>query len=102
VLVWLSVARAVVSGAAPRRGVGGGRSRAVGSRRGAPTCCVKLVLLSLSNLVGEMSIINISDITVLDNPARFEDPYRFKITFECNPSHSLLSNTGIISLTRLS
>ncbi|CEQ41779.1 SPOSA6832_03533, partial [Sporobolomyces salmonicolor] len=30
-----------------------------------------------------MSIINISDITVLNNPARFTDPYVFKITFEC-------------------
>ncbi|GAA5824752.1 hypothetical protein JCM10212_003140 [Sporobolomyces blumeae] len=30
-----------------------------------------------------MSIINISDITVLNNPARFTDPYVFRITFEC-------------------
>ncbi|KAI5475712.1 hypothetical protein MNV49_001005 [Pseudohyphozyma bogoriensis] len=30
-----------------------------------------------------MSIINISDITVLENHAKFTDPYRFKITFEC-------------------
>ncbi|KAI9604815.1 hypothetical protein H4Q26_002785 [Puccinia striiformis f. sp. tritici PST-130] len=30
-----------------------------------------------------MSIINITDIVVLENPARFTDPYRFKITFEC-------------------
>ncbi|KAK4052280.1 Histone chaperone asf1 [Microbotryomycetes sp. JL221] len=30
-----------------------------------------------------MSIINISDVTVLNNPAKFEDPYVFKITFEC-------------------
>lgn len=30
-----------------------------------------------------MSIINITDIVVLENPAKFTDPYRFKITFEC-------------------
>ncbi|GAA5889668.1 hypothetical protein JCM16303_003050 [Sporobolomyces ruberrimus] len=30
-----------------------------------------------------MSIINISDITVLNNPASFTDAYVFKITFEC-------------------
>ncbi|KAM0747799.1 anti-silencing protein [Meredithblackwellia eburnea MCA 4105] len=30
-----------------------------------------------------MSIINISDITVLSNQAKFTDPYLFKITFEC-------------------
>ncbi|GAA6000673.1 hypothetical protein JCM5350_001973 [Sporobolomyces pararoseus] len=30
-----------------------------------------------------MSIINISDISVLNNPASFTDPYVFKITFEC-------------------
>ncbi|GAA6044272.1 hypothetical protein JCM8097_002102 [Rhodosporidiobolus ruineniae] len=30
-----------------------------------------------------MSIINISDVTVLNNPAPFTDPYVFKITFEC-------------------
>nr|CRX79156.1 hypothetical protein ls5930a1_00179 [Leucosporidium scottii] len=30
-----------------------------------------------------MSIINISDITVLANPAKFTDPYLFRITFEC-------------------
>ncbi|KNZ60944.1 histone chaperone ASF1 [Puccinia sorghi] len=30
-----------------------------------------------------MSIINITDIQVLENPAKFTDPYRFKITFEC-------------------
>jgi histone chaperone ASF1 len=30
-----------------------------------------------------MSIINITDITVLSTTARFADPYRFKITFEC-------------------
>ncbi|GAA5917053.1 ASF1 family histone chaperone [Sporobolomyces salmoneus] len=30
-----------------------------------------------------MSIINISDISVLNNPASFVDPYVFKITFEC-------------------
>lgn len=30
-----------------------------------------------------MSIINISDITVLSNPAKFTDPYVFRITFEC-------------------
>jgi histone chaperone ASF1 len=30
-----------------------------------------------------MSIVNISDISVLSNPARFHDPYVFKVTFEC-------------------
>ncbi|GAA6058142.1 hypothetical protein JCM3770_001946 [Rhodotorula araucariae] len=30
-----------------------------------------------------MSIINISDVTVLNNPGKFTDPYLFKITFEC-------------------
>jgi hypothetical protein len=30
-----------------------------------------------------MSIVNISDITVLSNPGRFNDPYVFKVTFEC-------------------
>ncbi|KAM0786091.1 hypothetical protein ACM66B_006902 [Microbotryomycetes sp. NB124-2] len=30
-----------------------------------------------------MSIINISDVTVLNNPAKFTDAYLFKITFEC-------------------
>jgi histone chaperone ASF1 len=30
-----------------------------------------------------MSIVNISDISVLANPARFHDPYVFKVTFEC-------------------
>ncbi|BGP19940.1 hypothetical protein JCM10213_003531 [Rhodosporidiobolus nylandii] len=30
-----------------------------------------------------MSIINISDVTVLNNPAPFTNPYVFKITFEC-------------------
>ncbi|BGP03303.1 Histone chaperone ASF1 [Rhodotorula toruloides] len=30
-----------------------------------------------------MSIINITDVTVLNNPAKFTDPYLFKITFEC-------------------
>lgn len=30
-----------------------------------------------------MSIINITDIVVLENPAKFTDPYRFKVTFEC-------------------
>ncbi|GAA5921270.1 hypothetical protein JCM6882_001356, partial [Rhodosporidiobolus microsporus] len=30
-----------------------------------------------------MSIINISDVTVLNNPTSFTNPYVFKITFEC-------------------
>ncbi|GAA5839064.1 hypothetical protein JCM11251_007867 [Rhodosporidiobolus azoricus] len=30
-----------------------------------------------------MSIINISDVTVLNNPTSFVNPYVFKITFEC-------------------
>ncbi|CAH7682813.1 ASF1 like histone chaperone-domain-containing protein [Phakopsora pachyrhizi] len=30
-----------------------------------------------------MSIVNITDIVVLNNPAKFVDPYKFKITFEC-------------------
>ncbi|KAG0145370.1 hypothetical protein CROQUDRAFT_658824 [Cronartium quercuum f. sp. fusiforme G11] len=30
-----------------------------------------------------MSIVNITDIAVLHNPAKFTDPYQFKITFEC-------------------
>ncbi|GAA5878313.1 hypothetical protein JCM8547_006231 [Rhodosporidiobolus lusitaniae] len=30
-----------------------------------------------------MSIVNISDVTVLNNPAPFTEPYSFKITFEC-------------------
>ena len=30
-----------------------------------------------------MSLVSISDITVLSNPARFADPYLFRITFEC-------------------
>ncbi|GJN93870.1 hypothetical protein Rhopal_006929-T1 [Rhodotorula paludigena] len=30
-----------------------------------------------------MSIINITDVTVLNNPGKFTDPYLFKITFEC-------------------
>ncbi|GAA5990918.1 hypothetical protein JCM11641_003501 [Rhodosporidiobolus odoratus] len=30
-----------------------------------------------------MSIINISDVTVLNNPAPFTNPYIFRITFEC-------------------
>jgi histone chaperone ASF1 len=30
-----------------------------------------------------MSVVNITDIGVLNNPGRFTDPYVFKITFEC-------------------
>lgn len=30
-----------------------------------------------------MSIVNITDVTVKQNPAKFEEPYVFKITFEC-------------------
>ncbi|TKA54834.1 hypothetical protein B0A53_02643 [Rhodotorula sp. CCFEE 5036] len=30
-----------------------------------------------------MSIVNISDVTVLNNSTSFTEPYRFKITFEC-------------------
>lgn len=30
-----------------------------------------------------MSVINLTEIQVLNNPARFQDPYTFKITFEC-------------------
>lgn len=30
-----------------------------------------------------MSLVNLTDIQVLNNPARFTDPYVFKITFEC-------------------
>lgn len=30
-----------------------------------------------------MALVSVTDITVLSNPARFEDPYRFRITFEC-------------------
>ena len=30
-----------------------------------------------------MSVINITDIIILNNPGRFDDPYTFKITFEC-------------------
>lgn len=30
-----------------------------------------------------MSIVNILEINILNNPARFEQPYVFKITFEC-------------------
>lgn len=30
-----------------------------------------------------MSIVNITDVTILNNPGRFNDPYTFKITFEC-------------------
>ncbi|EGG01640.1 uncharacterized protein MELLADRAFT_50007 [Melampsora larici-populina 98AG31] len=30
-----------------------------------------------------MSIVNITSVSVLQNPAKFTDPYRFKITFEC-------------------
>ncbi|BGP58055.1 Histone chaperone asf1 [Rhodotorula sphaerocarpa] len=30
-----------------------------------------------------MSVINLTDVTVLNNPASFTDPYLFQITFEC-------------------
>lgn len=30
-----------------------------------------------------MSLVNLTDIQVLKNPAKFTDPYVFKITFEC-------------------
>ncbi|QRV89397.1 histone chaperone ASF1 [Ceratobasidium sp. AG-Ba] len=30
-----------------------------------------------------MSIVTIRDVTFLNNPARFTDPYKFKVTFEC-------------------
>lgn len=30
-----------------------------------------------------MSIVNIRDVTFLNNPARFSDEYQFRVTFEC-------------------
>jgi histone chaperone ASF1 len=30
-----------------------------------------------------MSIVTIRDVTFLNNPAKFQDPYYFKVTFEC-------------------
>lgn len=30
-----------------------------------------------------MSIVSLVNISVLNNPARFTDPYEFEITFEC-------------------
>ena len=30
-----------------------------------------------------MSIVNVTSIEVLDNPAKFADPYKLKVTFEC-------------------
>jgi len=30
-----------------------------------------------------MSLVNITEISILNNPAQFTDPYVFKITFEC-------------------
>ena len=30
-----------------------------------------------------MSIVNIRDVEFLNNPAKFSDPYKFKVTFEC-------------------
>ena len=30
-----------------------------------------------------MAAINVLEVKVLDNPARFLDPFRFEVTFEC-------------------
>ena len=30
-----------------------------------------------------MSLVNILDVQVLDNPATFKNPFQFEITFEC-------------------
>lgn len=31
-----------------------------------------------------MSLVNILNIQVLDNPTNFKNPFQFEITFECN------------------
>ena len=33
--------------------------------------------------MARMSVVNITNIQVLNNPARFTDPFQFEITFEC-------------------
>lgn len=30
-----------------------------------------------------MSIVSLLNVSVLNNPAKFTDPYKFEITFEC-------------------
>jgi hypothetical protein len=32
-----------------------------------------------------MSIINVTNVHILNNPARFTDPFSLEITFECRP-----------------
>ena len=37
----------------------------------------------LNNLVPKMSLVNVIQVTVLDNPTAFTNPFQFEITFEC-------------------
>lgn len=53
-----------------------------------------------------MSLVNILNIQVLDNPTNFKNPFQFEITFECNAplkdgngflffTHTCVGNTSL-------
>lgn len=46
------------------------------------TCARKIEKLKLIIFL-EMSLVNVLNVDVLNNPAKFTDPFQFEITFEC-------------------
>ncbi len=44
---------------------------------------VHITISNLAALFGKMAKVNICDVTVLDNPSPFKNPFQFEITFEC-------------------